>query len=120
MADLSAQKRFSAGDTISIGMDFEDENGVDEVYVLFVNTENYKHTVGLRAYGGGSTRLKTSVQAPAASDLAPEEYRCEYIHVRDVHGNYAVSYPDQSINFWVDGSGRPTSLAVSSASTPVA
>jgi hypothetical protein len=120
MSDPRAQQRFSAGDTISIGMDFEDENGVEEVYLLFVNTENYKYTVGLRAYGGGSTRLKTSVQAPAASDLAPGEYRCKYIHVRDVHGNYAVSYPDQLINFWVDGSGKPTSLAVSSASTPIA
>jgi hypothetical protein len=106
MSDTRAQQRFSTGDTISIGMDFEDNGGVDEVYVLFVNTENHKYTVGLRANGEGRTRLRTNVKAPAASDLAPGEYRCHYIHLRDVHGNYTVSYPDQTINFWVDGTGH--------------
>jgi hypothetical protein len=106
MSDPRAQQTFSAGDTISIGMDFEDDSGVDEVYVLFANTKDHKCTVGLRANGEGSTRLKTSVEAPAASDLAPGEYRCQYIHVRDMHGNYVVSYPDQTINFWVDGTSQ--------------
>jgi hypothetical protein len=107
MSDPRAQQTFAAGDTISIGMDFEDDSGVDEVYVLFANTKDHKCTVGLRANGEGSTRLKTSVEAPAASDLAPGEYRCQYIHVRDMHGNYVVSYPDQTINFWVDGTSQP-------------
>src|SRR5215208_921049 len=104
--DPRAHQRFSAGDAISIEMNFEDDSGVEEVYVLFVNTEDHKYTVGLRANGGGKIRLKTSVEAPATSDLAPGEYRCEYIHVRDVHGNYVVSYPDQTINFWVDGTNQ--------------
>ena len=106
MSDHRAQQRFSAGDIISIGMDFEDDSGVDEVYVLFANTKDHKCTVDLRANGGGSTRLKTSVEAPAASDLAPGEYRCQYIHVRDIHDNYVVSYPDRAINFWVDGASQ--------------
>lgn len=106
MSGPRTQRRFSAGDTISIGMDFEDDSGVDEVYMHFVNTENSKHTVGLRANGEGRTYLKTSVEAPAASDLAPGEYRCHYIHLRDVHGNYTVSYPEQNINFWVVGTGQ--------------
>jgi hypothetical protein len=106
MLDPRAHQRFSAGDVIRIGMSFEVDSGVEEVYMLFVNTEDHKYTVGLRANGGGKTRLKTSVEAPATSDLAPGEYRCEYIHVRDVHGNYVVSYPDQTINFWVDGTSQ--------------
>ena len=106
MSDSHAQQRFSVGKPISIEMDFEDDSGVDEVYVHFVNTEDHKYTVGLHANGGGTLRLKTSVEGSAASDLAPGEYRCQYIHLRDVHGNYTVSYPDQTINFWVDGTGQ--------------
>jgi hypothetical protein len=106
MSGPSAQQRFSADDAISIGMDFKDDSGVEEVYVLFVNTEDHTCTVGLRADGEGRTRLKTSVEAPAMSHLAPGEYRCRYIHVRDVHGNYTITYPDQKINFWVYGASE--------------
>jgi len=114
MSEVHKPQRFSPSDTISIEMEFQNESGVDGVYASFVNTEDLKNTIGLYGYGEGSTRLRTSLQARTGTNLVPGEYLCQYIHVSDVHGNYAISYPDQKICFWVDGSGdayEPDELA---------
>jgi hypothetical protein len=106
MSEVHKPQRFSPSDTISIDMEFQNESGVDGVYALFVNTENLKNTVGLYGNGEGSTKLSIKLQSRAATCPVPGEYLCQYIHVSDVHGNYAISYPDRRIIFWVDGSGE--------------
>jgi hypothetical protein len=106
MWEVHEPQRFSPSDTISIDMEFQNESGVDRVYASFVNAEDLKNTIGLYGDGGGSTRIRISLQAPMTSDPVPGEYLCQYIHVSDVHGNYAISYPDRKICFWVDGSGE--------------
>lgn len=100
--DPRQPQRFTDGDTIRIGIEFQDQSGVDEVYALFVNAQDQKHTIGLRGNGDGGTRLRISLEAQEKANLVPGEYRCSYIHVRDVHGNYVVSYPDLPIGFLVD------------------
>lgn len=105
MSEVQTLQRFSPSDTISIDMEFQNESGVDDVYAFFVNADDLKNTVGLYGNGGGSARLRISLRARAATTLAPGEYLCQYIHVSDVHGNYAVSSPDRKICFRVDGSG---------------
>ena len=95
-------------------MEFQNECGVDDVYAFFVNTEDIKNTVGLYGNGGGSARSRISMRARMATNLVPGEYLCQYIHVSDVHGNYAVTYPERKICFRVSGSGdayEPDELA---------
>jgi hypothetical protein len=105
MSEVHKPQRFSPSDTISIDMEFQNEIGVDGVYASFVNAEDLKNTIGLYGNGGGSTRLRISMQARTATNPAPGEYLCQYIHVSDIYGNYAVSHPDRKICFWVDESG---------------
>ncbi|HEX2742130.1 MAG TPA: hypothetical protein VHM69_16940 [Rubrobacter sp.] len=104
MSEVHEPQKFSPSDTISIDMEFQNESGVDNVYALFVNTEYLKNTIGLYGNGEGSTKLSIRMQSRAASYPMPGEYLCQYIHVTDIHGNYAVSYPDRKVCFWVDGS----------------
>ena len=106
MTEVNTLQRFSPGDTIRIDMEFHNNDGVDDVYAFFVNSENLKHTVGLYGNGEGSARSSISMQARAATNIAPGEYLCQYIRVSDVHGNYAVSYPARKICFRVSGSGN--------------
>jgi hypothetical protein len=106
MLEPREPRKFSPSDTISIALEIQDDSGVDEVYAHFVNVEDRKHTIGLHGNGGGSTRLGISMEARTATPPAPGEYRCEYIHVRDIHGNFTVSYPDQEICFRVDGTAE--------------
>jgi hypothetical protein len=106
MSQVQTPPRFSPGDTISIDMEFQNESGVEDVYAFFVNAEDLKNTVGLYGNGAGSNRLNISMRAQTAAAPTPGEYLCQYIHVGDIHGNYAVSYPDRKICFWVDGSGK--------------
>lgn len=104
MSEVHKPQRYSPSDTISIDMEFQNESGVDGVYALFINAEDLNNTIGLYGNGEGKTKLGLSLQSRIATNAMPGEYLCQYIHVIDVHGNYAVSYPDQKICFWVDGS----------------
>ena len=106
ISEVHKPQRFSPSDPISIDMEFQNESGVDRVYACFVNAEDLKNTIGLHGNGGGSTRLRMSLHARMTTEPVPGEYLCQYIHVSDVHGNYAISYPDRKISFWVDGSGE--------------
>lgn len=105
MSEVHKPGRSSPSDIITIDMDVQNESGVDEVYAFFVNAENHKNTIGLRGNGGGSTRLRITLRARNSDNPATGEYLCEYLHISDVHGNYAVSHPDRRISFRVDGSG---------------
>src|SRR5215217_7161380 len=79
MSEVYKPQRFSPSDTISIDMEFQNESGVDRVYARFVNAEDLKSTIGLHGNGGGSTRLRISLQAQMATDPVPGEYLCHYI-----------------------------------------
>ena len=104
MLEIRGPQRFSPTDTISIDMEIHNEAGVDSVYAAFVHTEDPKNTIGLYGNGEGRPRPRIDLQARTAADPAPGEYLCRYVHVSDVDGNYAVSYPDGKIHLWVGGS----------------
>ena len=106
LSEIYEPQRFSPSNSISIVMEIQDDSGVEEVYALFLNSENRKHRIGLHGDGRGRTRHGIRLETRTAITPAPGEYRCQYIHVRDIYGNYAISYPDRKICFHVDGPRR--------------
>jgi hypothetical protein len=101
VSDLSTPRRVSSGETIRIGMDFQDESSIEGAYALFVNAEDRTHTIALRGNRKGDASATITMEGEVARNAAPGEYRCQYVQVHDAFDNYAVLHPELHIRFWV-------------------
>jgi hypothetical protein len=98
--DSHAPQRYTAGDTIRIGLHLHDESSVGEVVGLFVHSANPDAQITLRGNGGGQQRTTVSIDAVVGDDTQPGQYFCKYVHAHDDYGNHSVLHPD--IVFYVD------------------
>lgn len=103
MAEETKQEiTYTLGDTIRIEFEVTDESGVGLITAQFNNPQEPSKNIQLHGNAEGQHRAVVILERLVTNDIAPGEYVCSYVDLRDMQGNQTViSRPD--IRFRIEG-----------------
>ena len=94
MAEIRVYK---PGDTVSIDVDLQDENGIELVSIRFGHVVSDlaqpETTVFLQGNGGGQKKATVTLTGRVEDRILSGEYKCSHLIAKDVIGNYKTHYP---------------------------
>lgn len=81
---------YKLGDTIRVELELTDDSGVGEVAARFNWPSDPTKKILLRGNGQGETTTRVVLQEQVTEDIAPGDYDCVWVSLRDVRENQRI------------------------------